>query len=126
MSFSTEIKKPKLVENKLIKYYNGRNRQKELKLKITQDELLKKQLEEQANNIPPEPIYKKVLNPMWDFIKENYGFFIIITLISSLLYVRYIEVSRRKERMKNVIDEINKQNEKEQIENEVTLDTSNF
>ncbi len=126
MSFNMEIKKPKLVENKLIKYYNEKSRQKELKLKIAQEELLKKQLEEQANNIPPEPIYKKVLNPIWEFIKENYGFFIVITLISILLYVRYIEVSRRKERMKNVIDQINKQNEKEQIENEVTLDTSHF
>jgi hypothetical protein len=126
MSFNTDIKKPKLVENKLIKYYNDKNRQKELKLKIEQEDILKKQLEEQANNIPPEPIYKKVLNPLWEFIKENYGFFIIVTLISILLYVRYIEVSRKKERMKNVIDQINKQNEIEEIENEVTLDTTNF
>jgi hypothetical protein len=126
MSFNTDIKKPKLVENKLIKYYNDKNRQKELKLKIEQEDILKKQLEEQSNNTPPEPIYKKVLNPLWEFIKENYGFFIIVTLISILLYVRYIEVSRKKERMKNVIDQINKQNEIEEIENEVTLDTTNF
>jgi len=128
MSFNTDIKKPKLVENKLIKYYNEKNRQKEVKLKIEQDELLQKQLEEQINNIPPEPIYKKILNPLWEFIKENYGFFIIVTLISILLYVRYIEVSIRKERMKKVIDQINKQNELDQtqIENEVTLDTFNF
>jgi replicative superfamily II helicase len=73
-------------------------------------------------------IYKKVLSPLWEFIKENYGFFIIVTLISILLYVRYIEVSIRKERMKKVIDQINTQNEldQSQIENEVTLDTFNF
>ena len=124
MSFSTEIKKPKLVENKLIKYYNDKNRQKELKIKINQEEVQKKQIEQEANNIPVEPIYKKILNPVWEFIKENYGFFIIVTLISILLYVRYIEVCRRKNKMKIVIDQINKQNEV--AETEVSLNTYNF
>lgn len=126
MSFNKEIKKPKLVENKLIKYYNDKNRQKELKLKIAEEEVQKQQLEQEANNIPVEPVYKKLLNPVWEFIKENYGFFIIITLISILLYVRYIEVCRRKNKMKIVIDQINKQNEKEEFENEILLNTSNF
>jgi hypothetical protein len=124
MSFSTEIKKPKLVENKLIKYYNDKNRQKELKIKINQEEVQKKQIEQEANNIPVEPIYKKILNPVWEFIKENYGFFIVVTLISILLYVRYIEVCRRKNKMKIVIDQINKQNEV--AETEVSLNTYNF
>ena len=124
MSFSTEIKKPKLVENKLIKYYNDKNRQKELKIKINQEEVQKKQIQQEANNIPVEPIYKKILNPVWEFIKENYGFFIVVTLISILLYVRYIEVCRRKNKMKIVIDQINKQNEV--AETEVSLNTYNF
>ncbi len=126
MSFNADIKKPKLVENKLKRYYNEKNRQRELKEKIAQEEFIKKQVEEQASIIPEEPMYKKVLNPVWEFIKDNYGFFIIITLISILLYVRYIEVNRKKERMKNVIEQLNKENEIEQIENEISLSTTNF
>ncbi len=126
MSFNADIKKPKLVESKLKRYYNEKNRQRELKEKIAQEEVFKKQIEEQASVVPNEPMYKKILNPVWEFIKDNYGFFIIITLISILLYVRYIEVNRKKERMKNVIEQLNKENEIEQIENEVSLSTTNF
>jgi len=111
MSFNTEIKKPKLVENKLIKYYNDKKSQKELKIKIAEEELQKKKIEAELNNIPEESTYKKILNPVWEFIKENYGFFIIITLILILLYVRYIEVCKRKRKMKDIIDEINKQDQ---------------
>jgi len=37
MSFNTDIKKPKLVENKLIKYYNDKKNQRELKIKIAEE-----------------------------------------------------------------------------------------
>jgi hypothetical protein len=111
MSFNKDIKKPKLVENKLIKYYNDKKSQKELKIKLVEEELQKKKIEAELNNIPEEPTYKKILNPVWEFIKENYGFFIIITLILILLYVRYIEVCKRKDKMKDIIDEINRQNQ---------------
>ncbi len=123
MSFNKDIKKPKLVENKLIKYYNDKKSQKKLKIKIIEEELQKKKLELEVNNIPVEPIYKKILNPVYELIKEYYGFFIIITLISILLYVRYIEVCKRKIKMKDIIDQINKQNE---INNEVNLKTDDF
>jgi len=122
MSFNAKIKKPKLVENKVIKYYNQKKNQKELKLKLAEEEIQKKNLEIEANNIPEEPAYKKLLNPVWEFVKENYGFFIIITLILILLYVRYIEVCKRKNKMKDVIKHINNQNELE----EINLKTSNF
>ena len=42
MSFNTEIKKPKLVENKLIKYFNEKKNQKELKIKLAEEVLQKK------------------------------------------------------------------------------------
>ena len=122
MSFNIDIKKPKLVENKLIKYYNDKKSQKELKIKLVEEELQKKNLEIDANNIPVEPIYKKLLNPVWMFIKENYGFFIIITMILILLYVRYIEVCKRKNKMKDIIDEINKQNQF----NDINLKTNDY
>jgi hypothetical protein len=122
MSFNTDIKKPKLVENKLIKYYNDKKSQKELKIKLVEEELQKKNLVIEANNIPVEPIYKKLLNHVWEFIKENYGFFIIISLILILLYVRYIEVCKRKNKMKDIIDEINKQNQF----NDINLKTNDY
>jgi uncharacterized membrane protein len=120
MSFNTEIKKPKLVENKLIKYFNEKKNQKELKTKLAEEVLQKKNLEIEANNIPVEPIYKKLLNPVWEIIKENYGFFMIITLIIILLYVRYIEVCNRKNKMKDVINRINQNQE------EINLQTNDF
>jgi len=109
MSFNTDIKKPKLVENKLIKYYNDKKNQRELKIKIAEEELQKKNIEIKINTIPNRPIYKKLLDHLWKFIKQNYGFFIIIILILILLYIRYIEVCNRKNKMKDIIDQINKQ-----------------
>lgn len=114
MSFNTDIKKPKLVENKVIKYYNNKKNQKELKIKLA-EEIQKKNLEIESKNIPVEPVYKKLLNPVWEFIRENYGFFIIIILILILLYVRYIEVCKRKNKMKDVIKQINDKNQLEEI-----------
>ena len=122
MSFNTDIKKPKLVENKVIKYYNDKKNQKELKIKLVEEEIQKKNLETEANNLLVEPAYKKLLNPVLEFIKENYGFFIIITLILILLYVRYIEVCKRKNKMKDIIKHINNQNELE----EINLNTTHF
>lgn len=115
MSFDIYNKKPKLVEPKIYKYYNEKLRIKELKEKIRQDELDKKQ---ELANIPviePELWYKKMFGNIWEFIKENYGFFLIITLISILLYVRYIEVNSRKKKMKTAIEQINKEKEIQQF-----------
>ena len=98
--------------------------QKELKIKIAEEELQKKNLEIEAQNVPVEPVYKKLLNPVWEFIKENYGFFIIITLILILLYVRYIEVCKRKNKMKDVMKQINNNNNN--IFDQINLQTNNF
>jgi hypothetical protein len=36
---------------------------------------------------------------VWNFIKDNYGFFLMVTLIILLLYVRYVEVNARKKKI---------------------------
>jgi hypothetical protein len=48
-------------------------------------------------------IFLSLKNYLIEFIKENYGFVLIITLLIILLYVRYIEVSKKKEKYKNNI-----------------------
>lgn len=115
MSFDIYNKKPKLIEPKIYKYYNEKLRTKELKEKIKQDELLKQQELANMPVIQPDPWYKKMFGSIWEFIKENYGFFLIITLISILLYVRYIEVNSRKKKMKEALGKINKEKEIQQF-----------
>lgn len=106
MSFNS-YKKPKLVEPKLSKYYIDKIKEKGLKIKLAQDELIKQQIEIELTNQPIDPIHKKITNYMFNFIMENYGFVIIISLLAILLYVRYIEVNKRKAQMKKAIDQIN-------------------
>lgn len=115
MSFDIYNKKPKLVEPKIYKYYNEKIKTKELKEKIKQDEKIKQLELENIPVIQPDPWYKKMFGSIWEFIKENYGFFLIITLISILLYVRFIEVNSRKKKMKDTIEKINKEKEIQQF-----------
>jgi hypothetical protein len=44
-----------------------------------------------------------VKNNTFDFIKDNYGFVLIIILLCILLYIRYIEVQNKKNKKKNNI-----------------------
>jgi hypothetical protein len=99
MSFDGYIRKPKLIENKIVKYYNAKNKQNKLNQPDVNEQIIH------------EPLHKKLTNLVWEFIKENYGFFIILILVIILLYVRYIEVNKRKEKMKKIIDQINYQND---------------
>jgi len=96
MSFDLNLKKPKLVEGKLVKFFNE-------KYKLQQEKIL----HEQIQTLNSQPWYKLIGSYSWSFIKENYGFFILIFLILILLYVRYIEVNNRKEKMKGIINQIN-------------------
>jgi hypothetical protein len=108
MSFNN-YNKPKLVDSKIYKYYNNKIRTLERREQIKQQEL---------ENIPVirhVNWYNKIYVNICIFIKDNYGLFLIFTLISILLYVRYIEVNLRKKKMKNVIDKINNEKEIEQF-----------
>jgi hypothetical protein len=106
MSFNS-YRKPRLVEPKLSKYYIDKIKEKELKAQLAKGELEKQKMEMEILNQPAEPFHKKVTNYIYDFVIENYGFFIMISLLGILLYVRYIEVNKRKAQMKEVIEQIN-------------------
>lgn len=97
MSFDIYNKKPKLIEPKVLKYYNEKIKTKEIK---ERNKILKQQELENIPVIEPDTWYKKIVDTIWEFIKENYGFFLITTLISTLLYVRYIEVTLKKKKNK--------------------------
>lgn len=101
--------KPMLIEPKLLKYYNNKFKRHEQKIK---EELL---LKNEIELIKSEPIYQKILRNLWEFIKENYGCFILISLILILLYVRYIEVNRKKEKVKDLMEKINREKEIKQF-----------
>lgn len=109
MSFDIYNTRPKLVEGKLLKYYNMKyNTNPVIKEKpqiITKIETpIVAEIKGGAapiveNIIPtdlPEMWYHKVGNILLQFLKDNYGFVILFLLIVILLYVRYIEVNKRK------------------------------
>jgi hypothetical protein len=106
MSFNS-YRKPRLVEPKLSKYYINKMKEKEYKEKIIQKEVTKQQIELEILNQPSEPFHKKVSNYIYNFIIENYGFVIMISLLAILLYVRYIEVNKRKAQLKEVVEKMN-------------------
>lgn len=109
MSFNS-YRKPRLVEPKLSKYYIDKIKDKEQKSKIAQEEITKQQIEIELLNQPQEPFHKKVTNYIYQFIIENYGFVIMIFLLAILLYVRYIEVTKRKAQLKEVVEKMNTYN----------------
>jgi hypothetical protein len=109
MSFNS-YRKPRLVEPKLSKYYIDKIKEKEIKAKIAQEEVIKQKIDMEILNQPAEPFHKKITNYIYDFIMENYGFFIMISLLGILLYVRYIEVTKRKAQLKEVVEKMQMEN----------------
>ena len=91
---NTYYKKPNLVEPKLAKYFINKINEHQNKLA------------QEAIKVEEETIFKKYLMNIYDFIYNNYGFVLIISLLIILLYVRYVEVSRRKSKMKKIISQI--------------------
>jgi hypothetical protein len=112
MSFNS-YKKPKLVETKLSKYYINKLLEQK---NIIQDQSINKDVELVIPN--DDSLYKKITNYLYkcicymcanarQTIINNYGFIFIISLLIILLYVRYLEVDRRKIIMQKIIDKIN-------------------
>ena len=96
MSFAFDKNKPRLVETKLIKFINDKYKQKELEIREIEEI---KEMEMIKSN---EKWYSVYLSSIKEFFKVNYGFIIIIGLIIILLYVRYLEVTKRKEKIKEI------------------------
>jgi predicted PurR-regulated permease PerM len=94
--------KPKLIESKIQKLITNKIEKKKNKIILKEQELIQ-------NNIIilPNPLHKKILNNLLEFLKKNYILIIIIILISILLYIRYLETKKRKEQMKHILEEIN-------------------
>ena len=92
MSFDIYSNKPKLVDSKLIKYYNEKNK---AVVEVKEPDVVE---------VIEETIQDKIYEYMKKFIIENYGFVILFSLILLLLYVRYIEVSKKKKKIKEMLE----------------------
>ena len=107
MSFDIYNTRPKLVEGKLLKYYNKKynpnyviEEKPQIITKIEQPIVAELKGESIVIDVIPtdfpEMWYHKLGNILLQFLKDNYGFVILFLLIVILLYVRYIEVNKRK------------------------------
>ena len=87
MSFDISSKRPKLVEGKVVKFFNDRKEaEKEIEIITASDTW-----------------YENIKQYLLETFKENWGFFILIILVTILLWVRYIEVNNRKEKIKKAL-----------------------
>ena len=108
MSYYIYKSKPKLIEDKILKNYYEKLKKKY----IISPENINKLIDNPIDNPIDKPIdnpinnkwYYKLLLYIWNIIKEYYGFFTIMTLLTILLYVRYIEVNKRKDKIKYLLE----------------------
>jgi hypothetical protein len=109
MSFEYIPKKPSLVDRNVLKYVNDKTKQKHLAEKEVKQNEENKMKEVENNN---KPWTEKVQTYIWNFMKENYGFVILVILIILLLIVRYIECVRKKQKIKEMVDSYSSEKEK--------------
>ena len=83
------FKKPQLIDNKILKYYNN---------KYNSPKII----------IPEKNTQYEFLNVYYDdfinMLKNNCSFCVILFLLIILLYLRYIEVNIKKEKLKKIIN----------------------
>lgn len=85
-----DMKKPKLVESKLIDYYTEQYRQKDL----VQEKVKQNEMESSKN------LFTRVQEGTISFMKDNWGFVLILFLLILLLLLRWREVSNKKKENK--------------------------
>ena len=81
MSYFLHKFKPELIDLELLKYYNNKMKDKYV-------------------IIDNKNIFK---NNIFNIFKEYYGIIIFIILFIILLYIRYIEVSRRRDKINKIL-----------------------
>ena len=96
MSFYLHKSKPNLIDLKLLKNYNNKIKNKYTIVDSTTK--IENTSYEKINNIK-----NIIFDNIWNIIKEYYGFFIFLTLLIILLYIRYIEVNKRKAKIKKIL-----------------------
>lgn len=105
MSFENIPKRPSLVEKKILKFVNMK---KQRKIQIEQDKLEQIKIEQENTT------FNKISTYTIDFIKENYGFVLLVFLIGLLLFVRYVECNKRKDKIKEIVAKHAKKEESEE------------
>jgi hypothetical protein len=100
MSFNYN-KKPSLVPRDVLKYVNHKTKQKYIDNKMIQE---KQEIKTKEIEYENKPWFEKAKNYIWTFMKENYGFVILVVLICLLLFIRYIECIKRKQKIKEIVD----------------------
>jgi hypothetical protein len=125
MSFELISNRPKLVDRNILKYVNTMKKQKYLaKKEIEQKEIQEKEIEIQVQS---KTWYNSISDYICEFIKENYGFVLLFILIVLLLFIRYIECNKRKDKIKDiVIKYANDKNKKKKKYNNQFIDTIEF
>ena len=125
MSFDIYSNKPKLVEKNILKYINNKKKQKYIaKVEAEQKEIAQKEIEIEVSS---QTWYGTICKQIWEFIKENYGFVLLISLISLLLFIRYIECNKKKQKIKDIVVKYaNKQNNNSDSEYESDSEDNNI
>ena len=99
MNFDNDITMPKLVDKKIINYYKSKLKQQELAKNITNEQIIKQDI-----NI--SKWYNILIINGKTILINYYGFILLSFMIFILLYLRYKEVYRKKRYFNKIVKNI--------------------